>query len=33
LLRIAWWDWPPARVTRHLERIVGADLDALERAD
>lgn len=33
LLRIAWWDWDAARVTRHLEKIVGTDLDALERAD
>jgi virginiamycin A acetyltransferase len=33
LLRIAWWDWDAARVTRHLAQIVGTDLDALERAD
>lgn len=33
LLRIAWWDWDAARVTRHLEKIVGADIDALEAAD
>ncbi len=32
LLRIAWWDWDAARVTRHLEKIVGADIDALENA-
>jgi virginiamycin A acetyltransferase len=32
LLRIAWWDWDAAKVTRHLERIVGTDLDALEAA-
>jgi len=33
LLCIAWWDWDAARVTRHLEKIVGADIDALEAAD
>ena len=33
LLRVAWWHWDAARVTRHLEKIVGADLDALETAD
>lgn len=33
LLRIAWWEWDVARVTRHLEKIVGADIDALEAAD
>jgi virginiamycin A acetyltransferase len=33
LLRIAWWDWDAARVTRHLEKIVGADIGALESAD
>jgi virginiamycin A acetyltransferase len=32
LLRIAWWDWDAARVTRHLEQIVGTDLEALEAA-
>jgi virginiamycin A acetyltransferase len=32
LLRIAWWDWPIERVTRNLEAIVSADLDALRRA-
>ena len=29
---IAWWDWPADKVTRHLELIIGADVDALERA-
>jgi virginiamycin A acetyltransferase len=33
LLAVAWWDWDAARVTRHLEKIVGSDLDALESAD
>jgi virginiamycin A acetyltransferase len=32
LLRIAWWDWPIDRVTRNLEAIVSADLDALRQA-
>jgi virginiamycin A acetyltransferase len=32
LLRIAWWDWPIDRVTRNLEAVVSADLDALRRA-
>jgi virginiamycin A acetyltransferase len=32
LLRIRWWDWPAAKVTRHLRAIVGADLDALRHA-
>jgi len=29
LLRIAWWDWPIAKVSRNLGAIVAADLDAL----
>jgi virginiamycin A acetyltransferase len=33
LLKIAWWDWPVEKVTRHLPLIVGADIDALERAE
>lgn len=32
LLRIAWWDWDADKVSRHLELIVGGDLDALEAA-
>lgn len=32
LLAVAWWDWPPARITRHLDAIRGADLAALEAA-
>jgi len=33
LQKIAWWNWSAEKVTRNLELIVGADLDALERAD
>jgi virginiamycin A acetyltransferase len=29
LLQIAWWDWPIDQVTRNLEAIVSADLEAL----
>lgn len=32
LLALAWWDWPIEAVTRNLERIVSADVDALEAA-
>jgi virginiamycin A acetyltransferase len=32
LLEIRWWDWPMERISRHLEAIVGADLDALRAA-
>lgn len=32
LLRIAWWEWDAAKVSRNLELIVGGDLDALEAA-
>lgn len=31
LEQIAWWDWPAEKVTQHLELIVGADVDALEK--
>ncbi|WP_300164111.1 CatB-related O-acetyltransferase [Solidesulfovibrio sp.] len=31
LLAVAWWDWPPEKIARHLPRIAGADVDALER--
>ncbi len=30
LLRIAWWDWPPERVTEAIPLISQADVDALE---
>ncbi len=29
LLKIAWWDWNIEKITRNLELIVSADLDAL----
>jgi virginiamycin A acetyltransferase len=32
LLEIRWWDWDVARITRYLEAIVSADLDALRAA-
>ena len=32
LLEIAWWNWEPEQITRNLESIIGADLDALRRA-
>lgn len=32
LQRLAWWDWPPERVTRHLPLIMGGDVDALDQA-
>lgn len=33
LLEIAWWDWDIGKVTRNLERIVGADLTALRSSE
>lgn len=32
LLKVAWWDWPPGKLTRNLNAIRGADLAALEAA-
>ena len=32
LLRIRWWDWDAAKITRNLAAIRGADLAALEAA-
>ena len=32
LERIAWWNWPDEKVTRHLHAIVSADLAALQAA-
>jgi virginiamycin A acetyltransferase len=29
LLAIAWWDWSIEKITRNLEKIVAADIDAL----
>lgn len=33
LRAIAWWNWDAGKISRHLEKIAGADLEALERAD
>ena len=33
LLRIRWWDWDAAKITRNLPAISGGDLAALERAE
>jgi virginiamycin A acetyltransferase len=30
LLRIRWWDWDPAKVTRHVGALCGGDVAALE---
>ena len=32
LLSLAWWDWPVAKITQHLEAIVAGDVKALSRA-
>jgi virginiamycin A acetyltransferase len=32
LLDIRWWDWPVEKITRNLDAIRGADLEALRRA-
>ncbi len=32
LLRLAWWDWSPEKITSNLEAIVGCDLSALQYA-
>jgi virginiamycin A acetyltransferase len=32
LLRIAWWNWPPEQVTRHVRILMDDDVDALEQA-
>lgn len=29
LLAVAWWDWPVEKITRHLEVIMAADIEAL----
>ena len=33
LNKIAWWDWPAERITRNLDAIRGADIEALKRAE
>ena len=30
LLAVAWWSWPPEKVTRNVATIVGGDVSALE---
>jgi virginiamycin A acetyltransferase len=32
LLEIAWWDWSADKISRNLEHIMGADIDALRAA-
>lgn len=32
LLKIAWWDWPIERITRHVRLIASGDVEALETA-
>ena len=32
LMAVAWWDWPPEKVTENLKAIQGADIAALEDA-
>jgi virginiamycin A acetyltransferase len=32
LLEIAWWNWDAAKISRNLERIMAADLEALRTA-
>lgn len=29
LLGIAWWNWDPVKIERHVDAIIGADIDAL----
>ncbi len=31
LLETAWWNWDVEKITRNLEKIVGADIEALKR--
>ncbi len=33
LLALRWWDWDIARISRHIDKITAADLDALEAAE
>ena len=33
LLKIAWWDWDVEKITRNLQHIVSADLEALQAAE
>ncbi len=31
LLRVRWWDWDADRIFRNLDKIVGADIEALQK--
>lgn len=33
LLNIAWWDWDIAKITRNLDKIVAADIEALANCE
>ncbi len=33
LLDIAWWDWNIEKISRNLEKIISADIDALRNSD
>jgi virginiamycin A acetyltransferase len=33
LLEIAWWDWDIDKITKNLDKIVGADIIALKAID
>ncbi|MGB6294565.1 MAG: Vat family streptogramin A O-acetyltransferase [Rivularia sp. (in: cyanobacteria)] len=33
LLKIAWWNWDIEKITRNLDKIVGADIEALKSCD
>jgi virginiamycin A acetyltransferase len=32
LLAVAWWDWPPAKVTRNVRSIMSGSIAELENA-
>ncbi|WP_344844636.1 CatB-related O-acetyltransferase [Kribbella ginsengisoli] len=33
LLEVAWWDWPPEKVTRHVPAIMAGSIEELEAAE
>lgn len=33
LLAIAWWDWPRSKISRHLEAIIGGQIDRLKECE
>jgi virginiamycin A acetyltransferase len=33
LLKVAWWDWPPEKVTRHVPAIMAGSIAELEAAE